>query len=218
MNSQKRPLFGLFLVLIGLVLLLSNLGVLSGLPGYIFSWINIFLLLAIANLFSRNYRGVLLFAALWGFFILRQYTDIQLRDYWPLILVVIGLSMLMRKRLRSQVTSTTDDSFDEINIFGGSTKKYTSTSLKGGKITNIFGGSEIDLRDCQPEKVVVIEVLTLFGGCELIVPKEWNISVDTTAIFGGFDDKREASSHKDPAVVYIKGITIFGGGSLKSTK
>ena len=218
MNSQKRPLFGLLLVLIGLVLLLNNLGVISGLPGYVFSWINIFLLLAIANLFSGNFRGALLFGVLWSFFMLQQYTDIRLRDYWPLILVVIGLSMLLRKRLQPQVTATSDDAFDEINIFGGSTKKYTSSSLKGGKITNIFGGSEIDLRDCQPESVVVIEVLTLFGGCDLIVPKEWNISVDTTAIFGAFDDKREASSHKDPAMVYIKGITIFGGGTLKSSK
>ena len=40
---------------------------------------------------------------------------------------------------------------------------------------NIFGGSSIDLRDCQPVDQAKIEILTLFGGCEILVPENWNI-------------------------------------------
>lgn len=217
MKSQRRVIFGLFLILIGVVLLLDNLDILPGLPDYIFNWVNIFLLVAVANLLAGNIRGAFVFSIVWGFFTLHQYANFDMRDYWPLILVAVGLSLMMRKQLGSGST-VPDEYFDEINVFGGSSKKFTSQNLKGGKCTNIFGGSDIDLRESKAVDGATIEVFTLFGGCDIIVPQDWNVSVNTTSIFGGFDDKRESISRPGGITVRITGMTIFGGGDLKTSK
>jgi predicted membrane protein len=35
-------------------------------------------------------------------------------------------------------------------------------------------------------KSVVIDILGIFGGSTLIVPKEWNVVVEVFSLFGGF--------------------------------
>ena len=64
-----------------------------------------------------------------------------------------------------------------------------------------------------------IDIATIFGGTTIIVPSNWNVKVDILSIFGGFADKREArdTNSADP-MLYIKGVTIFGGGEIKSHK
>lgn len=217
MKSQRRALFGLLLILIGVVLLLDNLNVIPGLPDYVFNWRNIFLLIAIINVMSGNLRGALVLGAIWGFFMFHEYWDLDLRDYWPLILVVIGLGLMLRKGPKGPRV-VADEYFDELNVFGGSSKAYNSQNLRGGKVTNIFGGSDIDLREAKAPEGATIEVFTMFGGCDLIVPRDWNVSVNTTAIFGGFDDRREVAPSTDGPTIYIKGLTLFGGGELKNVK
>ena len=114
------------------------------------------------------------------------------------------------------------DYIDEISIFSGGEKIITSQDFKGGKITSIFGGSEINLLNSQLSSGTnYIDVFTLFGGSVLIVPSHWNVKVDMVAIFGGFADKRDFKSEgldKDEPELYIKGVTLFGGGEIKSHK
>ncbi|MFT7002026.1 MAG: putative membrane protein, partial [Spirosomataceae bacterium] len=68
----------------------------------------------------------------------------------------------------------------------------------------------------------VLEVFVLFGGIELVVPSDWEVKSDVTALFGGFSNKKR-SFQNDAAVVttgkkvlYIKGTVLFGGGEIKS--
>ena len=93
----------------------------------------------------------------------------------------------------------------------------TSPMMEGGRITSIFGGSEVDLTKAKALPGATIDVLTLFGGSEIRVPADWKIKIEVTAILGGFEDKRTDLSHDDDApVVVIKGLTMFGGGEIKS--
>ena len=67
---------------------------------------------------------------------------------------------------------------DDVSIFGGGTKIISSDNFKGGNITAIFGGSEINLTGCKlANGDQVIDVLMIFGGSTIIVPKEWNVVV-----------------------------------------
>lgn len=47
--------------------------------------------------------------------------------------------------MRSGTDSYDLDYIDEITVFGGIKKNLTTNSFKGGKITAVFGGSEINL-------------------------------------------------------------------------
>ena len=79
------------------------------------------------------------------------------------------------------------DRLDDLSILWGKQKIITSDNFNGGKLTSIAGYSEIDLTNCKLDnKSVVIDILGIFGGSTLIVPKEWNVVVDVFSLFVGF--------------------------------
>jgi predicted membrane protein len=112
------------------------------------------------------------------------------------------------------------DVLDDVSIFGGGEKSINSDNFKGGSITSIFGGSEINLKGCKlSEGPNVIDVLCVFGGTTLIVPNDWNVIMNVTPIFGGFSNKiiKDPSASVDiNKTIIVKGLVIFGGGEIKS--
>jgi len=50
----------------------------------------------------------------------------------------------------------------------------------------------------------------------LVVPADWNVKVEVFNIFGAYADKRMASQIDYNKTLVIKGVTIFGGGEVKS--
>ncbi|SNS47949.1 hypothetical protein SAMN05421640_0320 [Ekhidna lutea] len=215
--NHKKAIIGIILILIGSVFLLDNLGYDIDIPYYLFSWPAIFVVIGVINLLSGNGRASLIFFGLAGVFYLHHYDIIRIGELWPIVLIIIGLSFIFRRKgVPRSGSESSDDYFDEIAIFGGSEKKFVSKNLQGGKITNIFGGSDIDLRGSTPVDGAVIEVFTMFGGCDLKLPAEWNVKVDTTAIFGGFSDARTNVDPDAKVTVHLKGFTMFGGGEIKN--
>ena len=134
---------------------------------------------------------------------------------WALILVAIGIRIILGKNhhfwdIKTTKSTTNEDSVNEVNIFSSADKKIKSENFKGGKIVMIFSGGKIDLSEVKTsEKNVDIEIVVLFGGGELIVPKGWKINSQGTSIFGGYTTKVEG---EDALITLnIKGVAIFGG-------
>ncbi len=109
------------------------------------------------------------------FLIPRIFPDI---DYdgtivFAIIFISIGLYIIFDKVEKDKRTISNEkkDILDDISIFGVSEKALTSDNFKGGSITSIFGGSEINLKGCKlSDGTNVIDVLFVFGGTTLIVP------------------------------------------------
>lgn len=217
MENNKRLLLGILLVLAGTLLLLRNLDVLPEIPDFVFSWPSLFIVIALFNLISGNRGAAVIFGGLGAFFYVQRYSDWDWHTYWPIIIMIVGLSLLLNSGRRKH-SGTSDTYFDDMNVFGGGDKRFNSQELMGGKITNIFGGADIDLREAKAVNGAKIEVFTLFGGCDILVPDDWNVVIDTTSIFGAFNDKRIKGVQRGDTTVYIKGTTIFGGGEVKSSK
>jgi len=115
-----------------------------------------------------------------------------------------------------------DEYIDEVNIFSGSKKVINSNNFRGGKMTAIFGGSEINMTRAQlaPGKSF-LNVFLMFGGSEIVVPADWNIVLEVTPIFGSFSDERyvpKSLQGEDGAdsVLIIRGLVLFGGAEIKS--
>ena len=165
--------------------------------------------------------------------------------FWYLLIIIIGASLLLRKKVisgggpskshsrrrrfsrneeggdESMFTEGTDtDYIDEVAIFGGGKKIITSENFKGGKITAIFGGSELVFTQSQlAPGINEIEVFAMFGGWTLVVPPNWQVKSEVVAVFGGLSDKRVFSPDtvKDNTrQLIIKGFVMFGGGEIKS--
>lgn len=220
---QSRVIVGIMLVLVGAMLFLRNSEFLDFIiPDFFFQWQVIFIVFgALFLLFARNRTVGFVFIAI-GLFNLYP-------ELWPLIFVVIGAFILFGSKNKNRAYINTGDYSDEdinrnvieqISIFGGGNKIFNSGSFKGGSIISIFGGSEVNLSGSKlADGENVLETVSVFGGCTIIVPKEWNVMVDVFPIFGGFSDKRM----RDPNLVYdanktllIKGIALFGGGEVKT--
>lgn len=112
-------------------------------------------------------------------------------------------------------TATGDDSeYLEINaVLGGVKKLILSKNFKGGEINSFMGGTELNLMQADIQQPVVLEVHNIFGGTKLIVPANWDVKNEVTAIFGGIDDKRNLGTGvPDPGkTMILKGTCVFGG-------
>lgn len=226
-KSKKRSVVGIIFIVIGLVLIVQKMNIIPpSISHILISWPMLLIGIGVVSiLIKENYRSGLILIALGTFFIAPKIFDIpfEIREmFWPAIFVVIGLLMItVRNRHKSFSKGESSENFiDLLTFMGGGKRKITSNKFLGGKVTSIFGGSEIDLTDADMEaKEVLLDVFTMFGGCEVVVPREWDVQVDITSIFGGFDDKRgpvKSTADGQEKVMKIKGFTIFGGGEVKS--
>jgi predicted membrane protein len=229
-KTDKRVVLGGVLVVIGGLLLLGSMDILDlSISHIIFSWPFIFMIVGLFILFNTNkkllggiFTGIGLF-----FLIPRILPDVQYHGgiVFPVILIALGVYIILNHRKKDVLNAEKNgflkkDIIDDVSIFGGGSKIISSDNFKGGNITAIFGGSEINLTGCSlAEGEQIIDVLTVFGGTTILVPKNWNVVVNVTSILGGFSDK----SIKDPGILpdqtrtlYIKGLAMFGGGEVKN--
>ncbi|MEO9482806.1 MAG: DUF5668 domain-containing protein [Ekhidna sp.] len=216
-SNHKRAIIGFIFVFIGAIFLLDNLGFDMDIPYYLFSWPAVFVVLGVVNLLSGNGKAALIFFGLATVFYLHYYHVVRIGEIWPLILIIIGLSFILKKKSGPRsISESSENYFDEVAIFGGTERKFISDNLQGGKISCVFGGSEIDLRGSKAQDGAVIEIFCMFGGVELMLPEEWKVNMDATAIFGGFSDSRKNVTNGSSTTIHIKGFTMFGGGELKN--
>lgn len=227
--KDKRVLLGGLFILIGLIWILEVVNIIPyyvfrkflSVPGFSFL-LGLFLLLG-----SRHKLLGVIFAVFGGYFLLDEFFYIPYnveRLIFPTFLVVIGAFIILRSKKKSfeddEIEPDSLDFFDEVAVFGGGEKIINSNNFRGGKITSVFGGSELNLKGSKlSDGKKLIDVFILFGGTKLIVPDDWNIKNEITAIFGGFSDKRKLDPHAIPdprKEIIIKGVVLFGGGEIKS--
>lgn len=222
-EKNQKAWLGIVFVVLGTVFLLNNLDLIpSFIPYYLFGWETLLVLIGGAMLATGRREGVI-FLGIGVFFLLPDVFDLprfRMRDWWPLILIIIGVVIFTRRRsIGHEATEEfNSDYFEDISIFGGSEKSFSSKNFTGGKITAIFGGSEINFRDAElnDSGEAVLDLLVLFGGSEVYLPDDWTVVNDSFVLFGGNTDNRPKSTIKDPTkVLRIKGLIMFGGNDIK---
>ncbi len=226
-NSSGKLWTGLTLIILGIIFLIDNYNLINfNIPSFVFQWESILIIIGIVLFISSRNRitgSILIIIGLLGFF----------PNFWPIVLVIIGVYFILKSKPREKTdsnrnknksfnggeTDLSEDYIDEVAIFGGGIKNVISDNFKGGRITAIFSGSEINLNRSKLAKGEnTLEIIALFGSTTLIVPREWKINIKLIPIFGGFSDKRT----KNPNIVYqndsqliIRGLVLFGGGEIK---
>ena len=226
-RSNKRALLGLILVLVGIVVIVANFNLFPfGLKHILFSWPSILILLGLFFLLSREAKAAGWILILVGgvFLIPRMWHDVPFgwhELFWPALMVGLGAILISRGVMKRQVPMDEGPDFiDDMSIFGGGDRVLSSQNFKGGRVTAIFGGSKYNLTNAELAKGRnVIDIFTMFGGCKLIIPQDWEVKIEVSAIFGGFSDKRHIRKDvpRDPSKeLIIKGVAIFGGGDIVS--
>lgn len=233
--KNNKDWIGIFLIAIGVLWIADNFLFFDfNMTRLIFSWHTFFIIVGLALLGnSRNsVIGVIfLVIGLFGFLNYLSPFNIhfRFRDYWPILLIIIGFIILSKKRSMPIISELHDkskepenksyygDTIDESTVFNSTNRLINSENFKGGRISSVMGSTKINLYNAKlAPGENYLDITCVFGGCEIIVPKNWKVIVNVTAIFGGFDDKRylTGDSIYTEGVLIIKGTVIFGGGEI----
>jgi predicted membrane protein len=224
--SKKSLMFGVLIILFGIALLLRNFGLLTEeQKTIIFSWKTILIAIGVMNLIGKEFFSGIMLISIGMFFHLTHYYELPLSIknlFWPAVIIAAGIVILTKHfrishHCRFKTADEVAEYFEDTSIFGGNNKFIKNNNFRGAKVTAIFGGSKINMQQVllSPEGAT-IDMTLIFGGCELIVPPDWNIHVTPQNIFGGTNDKRILSDIDLSKNLYIKGTCVFGGCEIKS--
>ena len=137
--------------------------------------------------------------------------------FWPTIIVLVGLYFIFGKRLFPSYENT-EDTMNHFVMFSGLNTHSTSSNFKGGSVTALFGGAEIDLRQANlKEDSVVLDLTAIFGGIDIRVPEHWNVQASGLPIFGGYDNKTAKHAHDaNVPTLKVRCLAAFGGVDIKN--
>ncbi|MDI6767546.1 MAG: cell wall-active antibiotics response protein LiaF [Bacteroidota bacterium] len=133
---------------------------------------------------------------LFGIFFLLDnlgYADFSeiISSYWPLILVIWGISILIRKRpcvtalVISDPQQFTSDLLHQSNVFGDIFIKVTSQDFKGGSLSTVFGDCNIDLSGASlADGDHELRIHSVFGDSLIVLPKDAAVSITASSTFG----------------------------------
>jgi predicted membrane protein len=134
---------------------------------------------------------------------------------WPLILLFIGLSLVFRNSSISDKTSAAEKE-DVTAILAGATAISTSKKFSRADLTAIMGGAKLDLREANIQDGATLNVLSFWGGVEIILPTNVIVRNQLNNILGGTEDKtKQVASAKAPTLT-IRGDVIMAGVSLRN--
>ncbi|MEM9834621.1 MAG: DUF5668 domain-containing protein [Bacteroidota bacterium] len=228
-SSDSRLIIGLLFLVLGVYFLLNNFNLIPfAIPWYVVSWQTLLIVIGLLIIATSDKKsGGIVLVAIGSLFLISDIFYISIWDiiyrFWPLALVLIGVSLLVRRNQeKKRLGDTTPlEVIDESAILGSNENVVTSDYFRGGRITSIFGNNEINLSNCRlADGVQVIDVFVLFGNVEIVVPSEWNVKVSVSPILGGFEDQRRFHQTYSPEAtqqVIIRGQIIAGGGEIRNT-
>ncbi len=228
---------GLFLLLAGILLLGYKMG--APIPGWIFTWPVLLIAIGLLSGFKSRFHnpGAYILILIGSVFLIDQsMPGIDLHQYIaPIILIGIGLLFILRprrhsfgrcRRARWQRThfsgypdpktsepASSEEYLDVHAVMGGVKKNIQSKNFKGGEIVCFMGGAEINFMQADIQQPVVLEINNVFGGTKLIIPGNWEVHTEISAVFGGVEDKRNFQNSTPDAdkKIILRGSCVFGG-------
>jgi predicted membrane protein len=236
---SAKAIAGYVLIVIGILFTLENLGVIENYQLWEF-WPVILILVGIAHVFRPGRQG----QRVWGFleigfgaFFLLRTLGVFWISFWkigPVMMVAIGAYLIYeafgpgrRPRVPPGTSGASGEHgvaggpspyLNEFAFFGGGNRTIRTASFRGGNVSVIFGGNEIDLREAQmAEDTASIDVFALFGGVVIKVPESWNVVLNASAILGSSEYKPRYAARDLPVkTLHVTGVVICGGIEIKN--
>lgn len=214
---------GLMVIAAGVLLTLDNLGVAEA-NRYLRFWPAGLLLLGLLKLWQSQHGagtfGGIVLTAVGAWLLLEQsaIVTLSIRDLWPVLLVLLG-GFLVWQGLSGPAPRPAANANAIISaaaILGSVVQGSNSRAFRGGDLTAILGGCEIDLRNAAIEGEAVIEIFALWGGIEIRVPEDWTVVSHVTPVLGGVEDKTRAPQSSGRHVLLLRGVVTMAGVEIKN--
>ncbi len=221
----------LILIVVGAIFLLTNLHVFPPDWNWGTLWPVILVVLGLYRLVDggsrRSNAGGAILLGLGAVFLADNFgvIPVPLWDLWPLLLIALGFGLLLDRipwQQRLEFLRPAPPAPGKVKldaVFSGGKRKYDGEDFKGGTISAVFGGYELDLRRAfMSADSAVLKVDAVFGGCEIKIPETWNVTLHGGAVFGGYSDESRHPAPGSPGIkqLIIQGGAVFGGVVVKN--
>ena len=228
LRLTPQLVLGLLIIGAGVLLTLDNLGYVDA-----FAWLEHWALGLIALGLSKVWHAreghggavgglVLIGAGTWLSLERLGYLRVNVEDAWPLLLVALGVSIVLRGirgRSGAVAASPGRDSNATVTAFAmmaGLERGNNSKAFRGGELTAIMGGCELDLRQAAIDGEAVIDVFAMWGGIEITVPDDWTVVGQVTPLLGAFEDTTRPPQGAMRHRLVVRGFVIMGGVEVKN--
>lgn len=221
-----KAILGISAIVAGVLLTLRNLGV-PWTRDVLDLWPLILAALGLGMVVRR--RGVpgrgagLLLIVVGAWMTLRNFNVVEagIWELWPLLLVFAGSYIVWQVAFGSGRAGATNDpgaSINAIAFLGGVSCRSTSQNFKGGDLTAIMGGCEVDLSGARIGPAgAIIETFAWWGGIEIRVPQEWDVVTEGLPLLGAYADRRTSSPEPGGTQrLTLRGTVIMGGIEIKN--
>ena len=225
MKKANKLIWGLVLVAVGVLFALNAIGI-TDVDVFFDGWWTLFIIVPCGvGLFTQKDKSGNLLGLLIGvLLLLRSQGVLPHGMLWklilPAIIVIIGLKLIFgglfgRKDSGCTVTAVNSEGSPSVScaVFSGTEFNCSGKVFDGAKLVAVFGGVDCDLRDAIIDHDCTIEIAAVFGGIDMILPKDVNVQINTVSLFGSVDDMTKPNP--GAPTVYIKGACIFGGADIK---
>jgi hypothetical protein len=224
LRLTPQLLVGLFVIGLGVLFTLENLG-LAHAENYIRYWPAALIAVGVLKIWqSRDgvgsaFGGFLLTLA--GTWLLLEQTAvvrISFWELWPMLLVFFGAYLVWQglSAPRSRTAGDANALVSAMAVLGGVARGNNSRAFRGGDLTAVMGGCELDLRQAAIDGEAVLDVFALWGGIEIRVPEDWTVESRVIPFMGGFDDKTRPSPGASVHRLVIRGFVIMAGVEVKN--
>jgi hypothetical protein len=146
-----------------------------------------FVVLALGALLALDSLGILTFNIRW-------------HDYWPVILIVIGLTKVLARRTYHRT--------------GGFVLLFLGCWFLARNLLDY----DLDLRDAAiaEGQEALIDAVACWGGVLLLVPESWGGVLHGMPILGGFQDHTRPPSGGATQRLVVRGVSFMGGVEVRN--
>lgn len=227
---------GVIIITIGVYFLLKSLGFLVGinLSDY---WPLLLVFFGLFRIYNPHSKGSYfwgpLIALTGGLFLAKNlhYINYDIAKLWPVIPIVIGISILLRpylgpyhfhhqirqcnghreRKLCKDDSVISDDELSISLVLSGGDYNCSSSNFKGGNISLTLSGCEIDLRNVTTaQDEIFLDVNLLLGGIEMRIPDTWSVTYAGTPVLGSFQDNTRSTRSPEKKLIVRGSITLAG--------
>ncbi|HEY8026124.1 MAG TPA: DUF5668 domain-containing protein [Burkholderiaceae bacterium] len=236
-QPNNRVVLGAIIIGFGLLALIDNLH-LFGMVDIFTFWPTVFIVVGILKIYQTQTRsGYITGTILIGLGIIFTLQHLgflyfRIHDLWPLFLIGAGVLVISKgwaereigKRIgpvqfrHSGAPYTNADPNSTLNIaaiLSGNKVRKDTQDFRGGEVTAIMGGVEIDLRQASIQTDAVLNIFATWGAIVLKVPTDWSVMSNAIPVLGGVEDKTVP-----PAVIgkrlIIEGYVVMGGVEIRN--
>lgn len=232
MNKISNWLWGIVLIVIGGIWAVNVLGIYH-IDVFFPGWWTLFIIVpCFINLFSKDESKLwnLVGLVVGGCLLLGCLGVFDLAMVWklfaPAVLVVIGLSFILKDTVKSQMMKKAkvldDDAKEYCATLNDIKVDFDGEKFEGAKLEAVFGAVRCDLRGAKIEDGAMIKASSIFGGVKIFVPDEVEVKMTSASVFGGATNKQsgkrgESKKNKTAkTTLYIDATCVFGGVEVRS--